>query len=206
MENKKISKWTWILGIVIVLILGVAGFSVSKYNMIIEKEETVTTMEANIQTALQARLDKINEMMPSVQGILDHESEVYKNIAALRSNMKGVQLDENGNLSIDSKASSQQLEEADASSSQMIRDIHVAIEAYPQLQASSVMQDFMTSIEGIENRLSVARDNYNEAIQDYNTTIRKFPNNVISKMFGFTTKEKYEASKIAQEAPSVNFD
>ena len=205
-QTKSFPSWAKILIAIGVIVIAIGAIFISPYNTMIEKEENVTTMQANIQTALQSRLDKINELMPSVQGILDHESEVYKDIAALRSNMEGVAIDEDGNLTLDSDVSTTDLEQADAVSSQIIRDINVAIEAYPQLQAQTVMQDFMTSVEGIENRLSVARDKYNEAVQDYNTYVRKFPNNLISGIFGFTPKDKYQASNEAQNAPTVEFN
>lgn len=203
-QTKKFPLWGKILIVVGVIVIALGAIFISPYNTMIEKEENVTTMQANIQTSLQSRLDKINELMPSVQAILDHESEVYKDIAALRSNMEGVAIDEDGNLTLDSNATTSDLEQADAASSQILRDINVAIEAYPQLQAQTVMQDFMTSVEGIENRLSVARDNYNQAVQDYNTYVRKFPNNVIAGIFGFSPKEKYQASDEAQDAPTVD--
>ena len=205
-QTKKFPLWGKILIVVGVIIIALGAIFISPYNTMIEKEENVTTMQANIQTSLQSRLDKINELMPSVQAILDHESEVYKDIAALRSNMEGVAIDEDGNLTLDSNATTSDLEQADAASSQILRDINVAIEAYPQLQAQTVMQDFMTSVEGIDNRLSVARDNYNQAVQDYNTYVRKFPNNIIAGIFGFSTKEKYQASDEAQDAPTVDFN
>lgn len=205
-QTKKFPLWGKLLIVVGVIIIAVGAIFISPYNNMVTKDENVSTMQAKIQTALQSRLDKINELMPSVQAILDHESEVYRDITALRSNMEGVSIDEDGNLTIDSNASTSQLESADASSSQIVRDFNIAIEAYPELQAQVVMQDFMTSIEGIENRLSVARDNYNEAVQDYNTYIRKFPNNIISGILGFETKTKYEASQEAQDAPTVSFD
>lgn len=144
--------------------------------------------------------------MPSVQGAMDHESEVYQEITALRSKTEGISVDEDGNMTIDSSASTSQLESADAASSQIIRDINFAMEAYPELGSTQLMSDFMTSVEGIENRLSVAREEYNEAVQEYNTTIRKFPNNIISGMMGFDTLDKYQASQEAQSAPEVNFD
>lgn len=205
-NTNKFPKWA-VVTLIIVLIVGIiAGFFISPYNKMITKEENVTTMQANIQTALQSRLDKINELMPSVQGVLDHESEVYKDIAALRGNIQGVQMDKDGNMTIQHDATTKDLEKADASSSQILRDINVAIEAYPELKSSTVMQDFMTSVEGIENRISIARDNYNKAIQDYNTYIRKFPTNIIANMFGFEKLDKYQASAEAQNAPTVNFD
>ncbi|HIW18479.1 MAG TPA: LemA family protein [Candidatus Faecalicoccus intestinipullorum] len=206
MQNRKFPKWGIALVVIVVIVVLIGGLFIAPYNNMISLEENVTTKEANIQSSLQSRLDKINELMPSVQGSMDHESEVYQEITALRSGIQGVSIDEEGNMTIDSNASASELEQADQASSQLLDDIRIAIEAYPDLGSTQLMSDFMTSVEGIENRLSVAREEYNEAVQEYNTTIRKFPNNLIAGMMGFESIDPYEASDEAQEAPQVSFE
>ena len=206
MQNRKFPKWGIALVVIGVIVVLIGGLFIAPYNNMISLEENVTTKEANIQSSLQSRLDNINELMPSVQGSMDHESEVYQEITALRSGIQGVSIDEEGNMTIDSNASASELEQADQASSQLLDDIRIAIEAYPDLGSTQLMSDFMTSVEGIENRLSVAREEYNEAVQEYNTTIRKFPNNLIAGMMGFESIDPYEASDEAQEAPQVSFE
>lgn len=206
MQNRKFPKWGIALVVIVFIVVLIGGLFIAPYNNMISLEENVTTKEANIQSSLQSRLDKINELMPSVQGSMDHESEVYQEITALRSGIQGVSIDEEGNMTIDSNASASELEQADQASSQLLDDIRIAIEAYPDLGSTQLMSDFMTSVEGIENRLSVAREEYNEAVQEYNTTIRKFPNNLIAGMMGFESIDPYEASDEAQEAPQVSFE
>lgn len=204
--KKKFPAWGIVL-IVLAVIAIVFGIAViSPYNQMVRLDEEVTTAQANIQTQLQSRLDKINELMPSVQGVMDQEDDIYKDIAALRSDTPGISMDADGNLTIDPKASVSQLESADAASSQMVRDLTLAVEAYPELKSSAVMQDFMTSVEGAENRISYAREQYNEDVQAYNSYIRSFPHNLTAGMFGFTPKEKFQASAAAQNAPTVSFD
>ncbi|MBM6830650.1 LemA family protein [Faecalicoccus acidiformans] len=206
MQNRKFPKWGIALVVIGVIVVLIGGLFIAPYNNMISLEENVSTKEANIQSSLQSRLDKINELMPSVQGSMDHESEVYQEITALRSGIQGVSIDEEGNMTIDSNASASELEQADQASSQLLDDIRIAIEAYPDLGSTQLMSDFMTSVEGIENRLSVAREEYNEAVQEYNTTIRKFPNNLIAGIMGFESIDPYEASDEAQEAPQVSFE
>ncbi|MDM8202938.1 LemA family protein [Faecalicoccus acidiformans] len=206
MQNRKFPKWSIALVVIGVIVVLIGGLFIAPYNNMISLEENVSTKEANIQSSLQSRLDKINELMPSVQGSMDHESEVYQEITALRSGIQGVSIDEEGNMTIDSNASASELEQADQASSQLLDDIRIAIEAYPDLGSTQLMSDFMTSVEGIENRLSVAREEYNEAVQEYNTTIRKFPNNLIAGIMGFESIDPYEASDEAQEAPQVSFE
>ena len=175
MTRKKFPGWAiaLIAVLVIVLIGGVAV--IGPYNTMVGYDEQVSTAQANIQTQLQSRLDKINELMPAVQGSMNQEDDIYKDIAALRSNTPGINMDADGKLTIDKNASIKELENADAASSQMIRDINIAQEAYPELKSSDLMKDFMTSVEGIENRISYARDNYNEDVQAYNCLLYTSP-------------------------------
>ena len=209
MENKnKMPLWMKIcipIGIILLILAMLVGSCVGSYNNMIALQENCTTKQANIQTSLQSRLDKINELMPSVQGYMDHESQTFKDVTALRSNTSGVEMDSSGKMTIRSSASIQELQQVDSVTSSLVRDINVNHEAYPELQSSDLMSDFMVSVEGVENRLRVARDNYNEAVQEYNTTIRKFPNSIIAGIGGFEKMDKYQASTEAQNAPKVEF-
>lgn len=210
MENKnKMPLWMKIcipIGIILLILAMLVGSCVGSYNNMIALQENCTTKQANIQTSLQSRLDKINELMPSVQGYMDHESQTFKDVTALRSNTSGVEMDSSGKMTIRSSASIQELQQVDSVTSSLVRDINVNHEAYPELQSSDLMSDFMVSVEGVENRLRVARDNYNEAVQEYNTTIRKFPNSIIAGIGGFEKMDKYQASAEAQSAPKVEFN
>ena len=210
MENKnKMPLWMKIcipMGIILLILAMLVGSCVGSYNNMIALQENCTTKQANIQTSLQSRLDKINELMPSVQGYMDHESQTFKDVTALRSNTSGVEMDSSGKMTIRSSASIQELQQVDSVTSSLVRDINVNHEAYPELQSSDLMSDFMVSVEGVENRLRVARDNYNEAVQEYNTTIRKFPNSIIAGVGGFEKMDKYQASTEAQNAPKVEFN
>ena len=210
MENKnKMPLWMKIcipIGIILLILAMLVGSCVGSYNNMIALQENCTTKQANIQTSLQSRLDKINELMPSVQGYMNHESQTFKDVTALRSNTSGVEMDSSGKMTIRSSASIQELQQVDSVTSSLVRDINVNHEAYPELQSSDLMSDFMVSVEGVENRLRVARDNYNEAVQEYNTTIRKFPNSIIAGIGGFEKMDKYQASTEAQNAPKVEFN
>lgn len=210
MENKnKMPLWMKIcipIGIILLILTMLVGSCVGSYNNMIALQENCTTKQANIQTSLQSRLDKINELMPSVQGYMDHESQTFKDVTALRSNTSGVEMDSSGKMTIRSSASIQELQQVDSVTSSLVRDINVNHEAYPELQSSDLMSDFIVSVEGVENRLRVARDNYNEAVQEYNTTIRKFPNSIIAGIGGFEKMDKYQASAEAQNAPKVEFN
>ena len=210
MENKnKMPLWMKIcipIGIILLILAMLVGSCVGSYNNMIALQENCTTKQANIQTSLQSRLDKINELMPSVQGYMDHESQTFKDVTALRSNTSGVEMDSSGKMTILSSASIQELQQVDSVTSSLVRDINVNHEAYPELQSSDLMSDFMVSVEGVENRLRVARDNYNEAVQEDNTTIRKFPNSIIAGIGGFEKMDKYQASAEAQNAPKVEFN
>lgn len=206
MNKRKFPGWAIVLIVILVIALIAGGSVIGPYNTMVGYDEQVTTAQSNIQTQLQSRLDKINELMPAVQGAMDQEDDVYKDIAALRSDTPGISMDADGNMTIDNNASLTDLERADAASSQMLRDINVAVEAYPELKSSDLMKDFMTSVEGIENRISYAREQYNDDVQEYNVYIRSFPHNIAASLFGFSPKDKFEASSAAQNAPVVKFD
>lgn len=204
--KKKFPAWGIVLIVLAVIALILGAVTIGPYNKMVSLDEQVTTAQSNIQTQLQSRLDKINELMPSVQGVLDQEDDIYKDIAALRSGTPGISMDADGRMTIDPNADVSELESADAASNQIVRDINVAMEAYPELKSSQVMTDFMTSVEGAENRIAYARTQYNEAVAEYNQYIRSFPHNLTAGMFGFAPKDKFQASDAAQNAPSVKFD
>jgi LemA protein len=107
---------------------------------------------------------------------------------------------------IQSAANPSQLETANQGINSFIRDLKVVVEDTPELRASEVVRDLMTQLEGTENRVTVERMRFNEAVQDYNTYIRLFPNNMVAGLFGFTPKEFFEALPGAETAPSVDLE
>lgn len=189
----------------IICIVVIAFYLISSYNSMVLYEENVSTKYADVQASLQARLDKINTLMPSVQGYMDHESDVFKTVTELRSN-RGIKTDSNGNLMVDSDSDVASLEEVDAATSALVSDIIVTIENYPELKSDTIMSDFMTAMEGVSNRIKIDREEYNESVQLYNSYIRSFPRSLVAGVFGFEKMDKFQASYEAQGTPEVKFN
>ena len=170
-----------LIGILVVIII-IAIPVISGYNNLVALEQKVDTAQSNIDTQLQRRSDLIPNLVSTVKGYANLESEIYTNIADARSKLAG--------------ASTIQ-EEAAA-------DL-VVVENYPDLKSSSNFQDLAIELEGTENRITIARQDYNDAVTEYNTKRRRFPSNIIASIFNFEQKPLYKASEGAQTAPSVDF-
>lgn len=187
-----------IIGLIIVLGL----FSVTKYNGLVNSEEKVELSYANVQSQLQMRFDKINQLVAAVDTSLSHESEVFKAVAALRSDTPGVYTDANGNIQIDPDLTINEMEAIENRLTEITTQINIAQEAYPDLKANQNVTALMDEISSTESQLNLARRDYNQAVSTYNTSLRKFPNNIFASMFNFDRKEPFKASEDAQNAPN----
>lgn len=185
----------------VALIFGV--MFIGPYNKIVSLDEQVTTAQANIQSQLQSRLDKINEMLPAVQSVLDKEDALTKELAQL-AQTPGI-TGTSGSFKLESDASLNDLESVDTVSGQFASDLVSLLKNNADLNSGTAVQDFMTSMEGAENRISYAREKYNEVVAEYNRYIRSFPHNVTASLFGFGPKDKFEASSAANESVEINF-
>ncbi len=197
-KKKQLSIWTLAAGIIATVVIVLCLLFIPPYNRMISLQETIGTKQANIQTQLQARFDKINEMMPTVEAALNQNSDIAKEINRLSSNIPGTTVDAAGKVQIDPNASREDLEAADQAAGTMVRDLSQVIQNDPELRNDTSVEDFMVAVEGMENRIAVARKNYNEAVQEYNTYIRGFPHNIAAGMFGFEKAESFSASSQAQ--------
>lgn len=184
-----------IIAVVIVLILIIIAVSVifGGRNNMVTKELEVDKSWAQVQNVYQRRLDLIPNLANSTKGYMQLEKDIFEAIAAARA---GIQSAENPG----------QLETANQEINSFIRDLKVVVEDTPELKASETVRDLMTQLEGTENRVTVERMRFNEAVQDYNTYIRLFPNNLVAGMFGFTPRDFFEALPGAETAPTVNLE
>jgi len=184
-----------IIAVVIVLILIIIVVSVifGGRNTMVTKELEVDKSWAQVQNVYQRRLDLIPNLANSTKGYMQLEKDIFTAIADARS---GIQ----------SAANPGELEAANQGINSFIRDLKVVVEDTPELKASETVRDLMTQLEGTENRVTVERMRFNEAVQDYNTYIRLFPNNMVASMFGFGPKEFFEALPGAETAPSVDLE
>jgi LemA protein len=166
------------------------------YNTIQTMDERVNQAQGQIQTQLQRRSDLIPNLVETVRGVAKQESTVFISVANARSRLAGAV--QSGD--VDSMAAANQ------ELSQGIGRLLAISENYPQLRSSDNFRQLQDQLEGTENRISVARQDYNTAVGEYNAYIRRFPYNITANVFGMGTPRKYFAAEAgAQQAPEVRF-
>lgn len=181
----------WIIGVVIVIaIIIFAGVGV--YNGLVNAEQQVDTAQANIETQLQRRSDLIPNLVNTVKGYATQEQTIYTDIANARARLAGAQ-------NITEQA------EADGALSSALSRLLTIVENYPDLKSNQNFQDLSVQLEGTENRIAIARQDYNTAVTNYNAKRRRFPTNIIGSLFGFDEKPYFEASAGAEQVPTVDF-
>ena len=187
-----------IVGIVIVL----AAIFVKPYNNMVQKDEECSKAWANVENAYQRRLDLIPNLVKTVQGAADYEKGTLTEVIEARAKATSVQIDPN-NLTEESIAKFQAAQ--DQLSSALSR-LMVVVERYPELKANQNFLELQAQLEGTENRIAVERGKFNETVNDYNSYIRKFPNNIIAGIFNFDKKGYFKATEGADKAPDVEFN
>jgi LemA protein len=163
------------------------------YNRFTTQEEAIKGSWGEVQNQIQRRNDLIPNLVETVKGYATHEEGVFKEIADARSKL------------LAAKSPEETIAAANQQSTALGRLLAV-VENYPNLKANEQFNRLMDELAGTENRLSTARMRYNERIQEYNTTRRRFPSNVTAKMFGFKEYPYYEAPPSSQAAPKVDFN
>jgi LemA protein len=174
---------------VALLTVSVSGCS---YNKFTTQEEAIKAAWAEVQNQLQRRNDLIPNLVETVKGYASHEEGVFKEIADARAKLNGATTPE------------QTIKAANEQSSALSR-LMVIVENYPNLKANEQFNRLSDELAGTENRLTTARRRYNDALQEYNTSRRKFPANITAKAFGFKEYPYFEAPPAAQAAPKVDF-
>ena len=189
-------KWIWI-GVVAL----VAIFCYTSYNGLVTKEEGLDSAWSNVETQYQRRADLIPNLVNTVKGYAAHESETLGAVTEARARATSINLSAS-DLTPEKLAAFQQAQ-ADVRSA-LGRLIAVA-ENYPDLKADQNFLELQAQLEGTENRIAVARKDFNAAAQRYNVAVRRFPSNLIAGLFGFEKKPYFEASEGADKAPEVQF-
>lgn len=171
------------------------------YNSMVEKEEAVNTAWSNVENQYQRRADLIPNLVNTVKGYASHEQETLESVVNARS--KATQITLNADELTPEKLKAYQAAQGEVGST--LSRLLAVTENYPELKANENFQELQAQLEGTENRISVERRNFNQVTQDYNTYIRKFPNNLFAGMFGFDKKPYFEAEAGSQKAPEVRF-
>ncbi|MDE2995897.1 MAG: LemA family protein [Bacteroidota bacterium] len=189
---------------VALLVMGLAFFmGVGSYNGLVTADEAVTRSWADVETQYQRRADLIPNLVNTVRGAADFEQETLTAVTEARARATSI------NLSADDLNDPAQMEAfmaAQQSLSGALGRLLVVSENYPDLRATEAFRDLQVQLEGTENRINVARRDYNDAVAAYNGKVRRFPGSIIASMTGFDTKTPFEAAKGAEDAPTVSFD
>lgn len=175
--------------------------SCSTYNKMVTMDETVKSAWSNVETQYQRRADLIPNLVATVKGYASHEQNTLQAVVDARSKATSVSISLD-DLSAEKIAEFQQAQSAVTSA--LGRLIAVS-ENYPDLKANQTFLELQAQLEGTENRITVARKTFNDAVQQYNVQVRRFPANLIAKFFGFNEKPYYEADESAGTAPKVEF-
>ena len=186
-----------IIAAIVVIVL----WAVSAYNGMVGSEEEATTAFANVQSTYQRRADLIPNLVETVKGYAAHEKETLEGVVSARSKATSINIDPENMTPEKMK----QYQAAQGELSTALGRLIAIQENYPDLKANENFRDLQVQLEGTENRINEARNKYNTAVQDYNVKIRKFPNSLLSGLFGFEKMQKFEAEAGAEKAPQVKF-
>lgn len=193
-----------LLLLVLLLVVGVAGCAgCSTFNSLRVQDTAVTTAWSNVETQYQRRADLIPNIVRTVQGQADFESETLQEVIAARSRATSIQLSADD---LDDPAAIQRYQEAQTALGASLGRLLAVSESYPQLQANEGFLRLQDQLEGTENRIAVARRDYNEAVGALNGRIRTFPANLVAGVAGVSARAPFEAQEGADEAPTVSFD
>lgn len=195
-------KKTWIT-IIILIFIGIAIYWLfaGTYNSLVRQEERVQEQWAQVETQYQRRADLIPNLVNTVRGYADFEQETLREVIEARSQATSVNVNEE-NLSPEAI---QQFQQAQQGLSSALSRLMVVVERYPDLKASQQFQQLQVQLEGTENRIAVARRNFNQSVQDFNSNVRQFPTNMVAGMYGFGRKGYFEAAEGAETVPEVQF-
>lgn len=182
--------------VAVVLIWGVSG-----YNGLVSMDEGVQNKWADVETQYQRRADLIPNLVNTVKGYAAHEKETLEGVVKARSEATSVKIDPE-NMTAEQMA---QYQKAQNGVSSALSKLLLVVEKYPDLKANQNFLELQSQLEGTENRITVARRDFNGVAKEYNTAIRKFPKNILAGMFGFEKKAYFEAQEGAEKAPEVQF-
>jgi LemA protein len=193
--------WITII-VVVVLVLFLFLWIQGTYNKMITRSETVTEKWADVNVAYQARMDKTLNLMKIVEGSANFEKSTLTEVVNARARATSVTVDPD-KLTPENINKFQQAQDAFG---QTLSKLMVVVEKYPEIKSTENFREFQSQYEGMENRIAVARKNFNQVVKEYNVYIKRFPANMFAAMFGFEAKGYFEAAEGAEKAPDIEFD
>lgn len=189
------------IGILLVLGIFIYTKAVGTYNTFVQTEEVINGQWAEVETQYQRRSDLIPNLVNTVKGYADFEQETLTAVIEARAKATSVNVDPS-NLTPEKLA---EFQGAQGQLSGALGRLLVSVERYPELKANQNFLELQAQLEGTENRIAVARRNFNQSVQDYNSNLRTFPNNIFAGWYGFEQKGYFEASEGSENAPTVQF-
>ncbi|NBC67114.1 MAG: LemA family protein [Bacteroidetes bacterium] len=190
----------WIaIGVAVLL----AFYGISVNNSLVEQEETVNQAWAQVENQYQRRADLVPNLVNTVQGAADFEQETLTNVIEARSRATSINVDP---AQLSNESTIRQFEQVQGQLGSALSRLLVSVERYPELTATQNFRDLQNQLEGTENRIATERMRFNQAAQQYNTSIRRFPTSLFAGLFGFERKYYFEAAEGAENAPEVSFD
>jgi len=185
-----------VLGILVVLFF----WGCNSYNGLVTADQDVKKVWSNVETNYQRRTDLYSSVIKTIEGSANFEKSTLKDVIEARSKATSITVD------INDPASLEAYQKAQANLQGSFSRLMAVAEAYPDLKTTKSFQDFQTQIEGTENRINVARQDYNKSVEGYNLKVKRFPNNIFAGMFGYKEKPFYKADAGSEKAPDINFN
>lgn len=187
--------------IIIAAIVAIVGYCMSSYNTLVGQDEAVGTAWSNVENQYQRRVDLIPNLVNTVRGYASHEKETFEAVVSARAKATQTTVDID-DLTPEKIAAYQK---AQGELGSALGRLLAITENYPELKANENFKELQAQLEGTENRISTERHKFNEVAKTYNTSIRRFPKNIIASMFGFEKRPYFEAQEGAEKAPEVKF-
>lgn len=189
------------LGLVVGVLVLCALIAIPMYNGLVKSQESVETAWADVESSYQRRADLIPNLVETVKGYAKHEQETLEGVIEARANATKVTID-GANMTPEDL---QKYQAAQGDVTNALSRLIAVSEAYPDLKANENFKDLQTQLEGTENRINKARNDFNEVAKQYNTKRRTFPTSIIASIFGFGDKPYFQAQEGADKAPKVDF-
>src|ERR1041385_291338 len=193
-----------VLVIVLFLAFVIGLFFWGTYNRLVTLDQNVNKKWGDVQSVYQRRADLIPNLVNTVQGAANFEKSTIVEVTNARASVGQVKIDPS--KAPTDPAQLEQFQAAQGALSSALSRLLVVVERYPELKSNQNFLGLQAQLEGTENRISVERNNFNAAVQDFNTAVRRFPTNTIAGMFGFSARPFFAAQPGAEKAPAVNFN
>lgn len=194
----------WLIPVIIIAVIVLGGYSWGKgfNNTAVELKESATKSWGDVESSYQRRNDLIGNLVKTVQGAADFERTTLREVIEARAKATSTTIDAS-NLNAENMA---QFQQAQSGLSGALSKLLVSVERYPDIKANQNFLELQAQLEGTENRINVARDRFNEAVEPYNKHIKTFPNMLLAGLFNFDAMDYYKSDAGSENAPDVDFD